>query len=110
MFVMSPCEMEFENPQNLGTAAFSLSSLSKKAQNSRSILSSSKCFIGMRSFAGNADSYSALTCGNHGDFFVTLKNWSISAFRKNNKKAQATVVLLGLLYLKYAVLLDECGK
>ena len=37
--------------------------------------------MGIRSFAGNADSYSALTCENHGDFFVTSKNWSIG--RKN---------------------------
>ena len=96
MFVMSPCEIEFENPQNLEVAAisvavfltaaisllpfpplFSQGMSSKNAQNSRLILSSSKCFIGIRSFAGNADSYSALTCGNQGASFVTSKNWSM---------------------------------
>ena len=77
MFVMLPYVMEFENPQNVGVVASPPSSLSKNAQNSRLILSSSKCFIGMRSFAGNADSYSALTCGNQGASLVTSKNWSI---------------------------------
>ncbi|WP_303733141.1 hypothetical protein [Fibrobacter succinogenes] len=37
MFVMLPCVMEFENPQNLGAVAFSPLSLLKNAQNSRLI-------------------------------------------------------------------------